>query len=976
MASGDGLPSRLGIFLVDAATGAVLTRRAVYAEVEVPVRPARGSLPVRLRSVLDEAVHGSGALPADEADRVVAAIEDALAETLPQDELERLETQPDEVRELVEEIVHGILEHVPGGSTDQLSDGELSEATATVLRRAAEARGLPVRPPVSGAWRNPLGVLVSDHAGYVSFDLTRLAPAARGLLAGAVAELRSGGAGPLGVAVRVHPFGGERLDVLPQGRLADDAVVGLVHALGADLPVEAVSGLPAMQRPGLTDWLLSPGSFAANPQQLVGGDGCEHLFPAALALQEFVLRQVVRIVDPSDDLRVPDGFRAAYVDEYKVTWHALGHSLGEIRYSLPLAPGESVRLAVIDWSWQAGTTRTEDTALEETLRHETSRDRTVAETVQAALRETQRGSSFMGGTAGSVGGSAGADVGVVGIGAAAGNTFSLGGSTATTSGSRDLVAENVQRLSDDFAQTSAARRELQSTVVVQAQETQSQTIQTRTFTNYNRAHTLTVLYHEVLRHYRVTTEWVRRRHAVLAKLPALVDFDADRARQHRWQLEPALLDPTVAPGFAAIEKLRAAKADLTRRGIPNGVAPTPGFWEGDLEFEMFELGIKSRDGEGTEEPVVGYVVVPGTGLAEKKYELHYVYKGASPVGGLHDLNKGGRFESSATIWTFVKPHDPVTGRHVPVRWGDILGFQFEKWGDDDVWRVDWLTINGLGANGLFVSLTEGSRDVDLWFEDEEPGGSEAFTWIKRPAPRQPDNPGIPGADAALTPEEHASIDRLVTHLQSAREHYNRVLRLTTDPGALARAFESQQWTAGVSMDEAVLPRPLEVFGSYVAYPLARQPSDEEVERRAGALRARSEVLITMPTRGVFAEGKLGHCSVAEEIDNTRFWKWEEHPLPITPSEIAPAVPVAPTPQQQDATPTAFPAPVVTVVAPGQAPDPTGLAAALDLLGRPEIFRDMSSRAEVADLLARLSDNTISIAEAANRARQITGGGGR
>lgn len=47
-----------------------------------------------------------------------------------------------------------------------------------------------------------------------------------------------------------------------------------------------------------------------------------------------------------------------------------------------------------------------------------------------------------------------------------------------------------------------------------------------------------------------------------------------------------------------------------------------------------------------------------------------------------------------------------------------------------------------------------------------------------------------------------------------------------------------------------------------------------------------------------------------------------------------------------------------------------MAAALNLLSTPDIFRDMSGRAEVADLLKHLSDKTIDIAEAANRAREI------
>jgi hypothetical protein len=63
---------------------------------------------------------------------------------------------------------------------------------------------------------------------------------------------------------------------------------------------------------------------------------------------------------------------------------------------------------------------------------------------------------------------------------------------ASTEGSRALTAENVQRLSDSFAQASASQRDLNSTVVIQAHQAEKETIQTRTFTNYNHAHTLTV----------------------------------------------------------------------------------------------------------------------------------------------------------------------------------------------------------------------------------------------------------------------------------------------------------------------------------------------------------------------------------------------------------------------------------------------------------------------------------------------------
>jgi hypothetical protein len=81
-------------------------------------------------------------------------------------------------------------------------------------------------------------------------------------------------------------------------------------------------------------------------------------------------------------------------------------------------------------------------------------------------------------------------------------------------------------------------------------------------------------------------------------------------------------------------------------------------------------------------------------------------------------------------------------------------------------------------------------------------------------------------------------------------------------------------------------------------------------------------------------------------------------------------PIQPQPQPISAAPTAFPQSLVNIVNPSPAPDPAGLTAALSLLGTPNIFRDMSGRQEVVDLLKKLSDNSIAIAEAANRAREI------
>src|SRR5690606_17518508 len=144
------------------------------------------------------------------------------------------------------------------------------------------------------------------------------------------------------------------------------------------------------------------------------------------------------------------------------------------------------------------------------------------------------------------------------------------------------------------------------------------------------------------------------------------------------------------------------------------------------------------------------------------------------------------------------------------------------------------------------------------------------------------------------------------HFSLNKDYYNRVLLLSTDSTSIVRQMETMPWNFGQFMSDHVDPTSLEVFGSYVAYPLAKQKS--EVNDVAAALNGNdparrqwatdklatmseddrqmvleltsstSERLITLPTRGVFAEGKLGHCNISEEIDNTRFWKWEEHPI--------------------------------------------------------------------------------------------------
>jgi hypothetical protein len=277
-----------------------------------------------------------------------------------------------------------------------------------------------------------------------------------------------------------------------------------------------------------------------------------------------------------------------------------------------------------------------------------------------------------------------------------------------------------------------------------------------------------------------------------------------------------------------------------------------------------------------------------------------------------------------------------------------------------------IKVEGRDASGSEILVDEDYRGAggDLW--------ATSNVGIILPV-RQPASPVLPAA-LSSSPEEiqdQASCTELVRHIEYHSAHYNRAIALNVEREERALQLDAVAFPDGSTVLDKVENRPLEVLGDFVAYPCSDptwvKAVTDSLAPSEMAPRLLDERLVTLPTRGVFAEAKLGHCNASEEIDNTRFWDWQTSPIPRLASEIAPVTPVTPTSEPLPATPTPFPSSVVNIVNPPAEPDPAGLAGALTVLGTPNIFRDMSGRQEVADLLKTLSDNSVKIAEAAKLA---------
>jgi hypothetical protein len=91
-------------------------------------------------------------------------------------------------------------------------------------------------------------------------------------------------------------------------------------------------------------------------------------------------RVIMNKTTPVDWDDTPTFYQAASISHghllhFKQVWYADGYSLGDLLYSLPLAPGQKKLVSVVDWERREQTTRDEFTSAEEGLAAALTRDR-------------------------------------------------------------------------------------------------------------------------------------------------------------------------------------------------------------------------------------------------------------------------------------------------------------------------------------------------------------------------------------------------------------------------------------------------------------------------------------------------------------------------------------------------------------------------------------------------------------------------
>lgn len=867
-------------------------------------------------------------------------------------------------------------------------------------------------------------ILQSDHVGYFSYTVESSLLARSSL-----------GADALEVNIRPY-FDSAQEIVYTSTQLSIEGLI--VHPISISLRAgfsESQRKYPAMIGADVRDWKASPLSFGTRVFSSQNTSGCEPFALSSASTRVARFNQVITSADNQlEELRTrpqtrrgpgefsdypcADGricsqatarcIRRARIVYYETRWTPLSHALGDIVYTLTLAPCEHTNIAVIDWAREETAIRNEDQRLSESLDHTLHRDAILEEVVDATIKEVQKGKSFLGGTAGtggygsqgggnanststdnssqgsasSGGASSGGASNLLGGGSSpfswgVWGSHALGIGKARSEGEREVEANTTKKLSDMISQAGESVRSFRSTVVRQGIQKESESVNTRTVRNHNHCHALTVLYYELVRHYLVETKAVAEQDVIMLKRKtdtycgetlSLDDINGDNFEAcmptedddfkrwisiHRKTLDQVLIDERLRPGFDEIEnELYHGNRDshggshTASSGMDSISSSEDGDTEGyDLEAIQFRILVSEVEGR----PPLLVSLVGQLYLSDDEETV-------VPIGIEFPSSEGfDGWVSSSTI-NLEEPIPRSRLRAFEVG----LSPRFRK--QPLQWRLDRLILVG-NPESTRVEVFDSDNDSSAHSDDTQLPTRlvrDRQAYFSFPDSSSPE----PRERSSAPPPQVNYKDLLVDHITYNSSYYLRALWLSEDPNdRIDRlwCYLLPNQEEDIPLTDVIHADPVGIYGDFLVFlagdtrevDRSSEPPETD-DRRSTTFYPSVEFIQALPSRGTYAETKLSECNSCEITDNNRFWDWTESPCPDNSPEIE-AIRTGSRASQTDLEPTQLPNPIVNIQGAPPALDSQGLLSALGVLKTPNIFRDMSGIDELGPLLQKLAD---------------------
>ena len=651
---------------------------------------------------------------------------------------------------------------------------------------------------------------------------------------------------------------------------------------------------------------------------------------------------------------------------FSQSWFSEGVALGQLLHSLALAPGESTRVAMIDWSRQQTGTQREAEGQTEMLTGDITRKRALTEVQNAVATETQSGFSKTSASSSSMQGGGGAGIGLgaltLGGSFSAANAQSSSATVTGSSGVRNIAAAMSQNVADSTHQAASSARDRFASVVRELSQSEHEQLSTRVVANYNHMHALTVQYYEVVQIFRTVVALHRFEPCLFVPMK-LVDFFSGPGsfggvaelvvRRFRAALQAAALDEQTRVQLRsdALGLVRA-QPQMTSTGmdaVPRQALPA----DVEAAFERQTLSLRQQFGR---DPVVrdGVAVELPNDCELTGVTVDF------PIAKLQVSSTGGA--GSVEFTAPPQNRDAQTGKPAPVSLPIVPSIPIQT--------VSSLSVDTAGRNvSGIMTLSLSYRGIPI----QVPLG---ISFVQ-----------TPGFQSGVRFTQHEAPQALLRRLDEEKLYYSQAIWRAMDPAAIATLLAPYSY-AGLPLAQVVDPTPIDVSGNFLIFRMPWEARDlvdlspqEIADATAGENGSRSaltalladtdwvqwvtrhadyrstvEDLVPLPSGGVFAEAVLGRANSAEKLDITRFWNWQDSPIPLQAPDIA-ALQAGSRARDDTTTPSGFAAPVVAFNNPPSLPDPAGLSGVLGAVANGNLFRDMSGSAVTQALALAALQNT-------------------
>ncbi len=683
-----------------------------------------------------------------------------------------------------------------------------------------------------------------------------------------------------------------------------------------------------------------------------------------------------------------------HILHFKQIWKADGYSLGDLLYSLPLAPCQEKQIAIIDWDREEQAARSEEQTVAESLAAEVSRDRDISEIINSSFRENISASS----TNKTKSTSAGLGGGIVGsIGALVGGVSHSGASSSSTSNqnsARDLSASSLSSLQDNVTQSASSLRTQRSTVIQTVGQNETMTVQTEVVKNNNHCHALTIEYFEVLKHYVIEQKLVDVQECLFVPLPMSL-FDHQKILRWKNTLRKAVYGAVLQKGFDAIERIANNYADSD---LPIGsyADETIEDFQGHftISFQLKRPYISTIDEvTKTETYNLGEVFpwFPGFMKFSREVPLTEVEKDnifesdyapgivrsfidTLEVYGIAEDGTETRLDLDMTLLSNYRRGAPlqvsissnsvpaITRRkikHLRFRAGTVV-----KPESKIILRSVFLYYRTKHLNEAIIRNNSVNNDII----------NSVSVHIDFPVIEV-----VIKTDAALmyTPlsakelrdprkEDREAAAALVSFLNESLEMAHKVIWSGMDASRLFGLLDGYiaPNSGGKSVASIVENKIIGIVGNNLVLKVIPgerlDPVFKSVKDLLTYYQPTTEpdpFRISVPTKGVYAEAVMGKCNSCEEIDETRHWRFNEVPCGTQPTSIEPVSTASRQTDVGNLQVKDLPASIISMQNAPAASDPTGLTAALNLLGKTDVFKDMTGLAGTQANAAKALETT-------------------